>query len=300
LIVNSITYSLGLIGYPVSHSLSPHIHNAALRSLGLAGDYRLFPIPPMPEGLPQLEKLLDTLRRGELCGLNVTIPHKQSVLPLVDELTSAAQSIGAVNTLYIRKGALVGDNTDASGFAADLERVLGPRQGTGLSKTGSHAWALILGAGGSARAVVYALIQTGWKVHIAARRLEQADELTFSLMDLAPPGALAASRLGELPGTIARCPFHLIVNTTPIGMVPKASASPWPSGLPLPTSAFVYDLVYNPPQTSLVKAAIASGLGASNGLGMLVEQAALAFERWTGQAAPRDVMHSTALSFRDD
>jgi len=297
--VNSITYSLGLIGYPVSHSLSPHIHNAALRSLGLAGVYRLFPIPPMPEGLPQLKILLDALRRGELSGLNITIPHKQSVLPLVDELTPAAQSIGAVNTLYTRKGVLVGDNTDAAGFAADLERVLGPQEEIDSSKTGRDAWALVLGAGGSARAVVYALIHAGWKVHIAARRLEQAEGLSSSLMDLAPLGALAASQLGELSDTIARCPFFLIVNTTPLGMVPNVSASPWPSGLPFPTGAFVYDLVYNPPQTSLVKAAIASGLGASNGLGMLVEQAALAFERWTGQTAPREVMHSAALSFQD-
>lgn len=297
--MDSLTYSLGLIGYPVSHSLSPFIHNAALRALGLAGDYRLFSILPLPDGLAPLEKLLDMLRRGELDGLNVTIPHKQSVFPLVDELTPAAQSIGAVNTLYTRKGSLVGDNTDAAGFGTDLERVLRSQQGIRPSDDGSNAWALILGAGGSARAVVFALIQAGWKVNIAARRHEQAEELASSLIGLAPPGTLLASRLDELRHTIARNSFSLVVNTTPLGMVPNVSASPWPSGLPFPEGAFVYDLVYNPPQTSLVNAAVSSGLGASNGLGMLVEQAALAFELWTGQPAPRDVMRGTALSHQE-
>lgn len=297
--MDSLTYSLGLIGYPVGHSLSPSIHNAALHTLGLAGDYRLFSIPPLPDGLAPLEKLLDMLRRGELNGLNVTIPHKRSVFPLVDELTPAAQSIGAVNTLYTRKGSLVGDNTDALGFGADLVRVLGSWPEIRPSDAGSHAWALILGAGGSARAVAYALIQAGWKVNVAARRLEQAEGLASSLMGLAPSGTLLASRLDELGQTIARNSYSLIVNTTPLGMVPNVSASPWPLSLPFPKAAFVYDLVYNPPQTSLVKSAVASGLQACNGLGMLVEQAALAFELWTGRLAPRDVMLSTALSFQE-
>lgn len=297
--MNFLAYSLGLIGYPVGHSLSPYIHNAALRALGLAGNYRLFSIPPLPDGQAHLEKLLDMLRRGELHGLNVTIPHKQSVLPLVDELTRAAQSIGAVNTLYTRKGTLVGDNTDALGFGADLKRVLEPQPEIRPSDAGSPAWALILGAGGSARAVAYALTQAGWRVNVAARRLEQAEGLASSLVRLAPPGTLLASRLDELGRTITRNSFSLVVNTTPLGMVPNDSANPWPSGLPFPMGAFVYDLVYNPPQTSLLKAAMSSGLRVSNGLGMLVEQAALAFELWTGQPAPRDVMRAAALTHQE-
>ena len=117
---------LGLIGYPLGHSLSPTIHTAALKACGLEGDYSLFPVEP--DDIPGLEKLLSRLRTGELRGLNVTIPHKQNVIQFLDELTPRAGTIGAVNTIYFREGRLTGDNTDAPGFLSDLYRFLARNQ----------------------------------------------------------------------------------------------------------------------------------------------------------------------------
>ena len=141
----------GLTGYPLSHSLSPVIHTAALQSCELHGSYSLFPV--QPEDKPGLKKLLDRVRNGEIIGLNVTIPHKQNVIEFLDELTPTAEVIGAVNTIYTKDDKLIGDNTDAPGFLADLKKFLT----TDVHRDGTLN-ALILGAGGSARAVAYALV----------------------------------------------------------------------------------------------------------------------------------------------
>jgi shikimate dehydrogenase len=258
---------LGLIGYPLGHSLSPKIHSAALTACGLQGEYSLFPITP--DDMQGLKDILARVRNDELHGLNVTIPHKQNVIPLLDELTPAAQAIGAVNTISMREGKLVGDNTDAPGFLADLG-------GLNISEVSK---ALVLGAGGSARAVVYALVHAGWDVTLSARRPEQARDLAsnyhlpvhpFPILDSHPPT------------------FDLLVNTTPLGMTPNVDTSPWPDHLAFPKDAAVYDLVYNPRETKLVRDARAAGLPARTGLGMLIEQAALAFEIWTGHRPPRE------------
>jgi shikimate dehydrogenase len=262
-------YRLGLIGYPLGHSLSPHIHNAALRAAGLVGGYRLYPIPP---GSEDLAEIIKHLRSSELHGLNVTIPHKQTVLPLVDRLTPVARRIGAVNTLYLKDGQLTGDNTDAHGFWADFQRQF-------EFDPGPHA-ALVLGAGGSARAVVFALLQAGWQVTLAARRTEQARALLEDLNGTAQVLPLTSEALAGLH-------VNALINTTPLGMAPNADGSPWPDGLKLSAGAAVYDLVYNPPETCLMRQARSQGLRAAGGLGMLIEQAALAFERWTGVKVAR-------------
>jgi shikimate 5-dehydrogenase len=340
-----------------------------------------------------LRQVVDRLRSGELGGLNVTIPHKQAVLPLLDEYSPAVAQIGAANTLYRQGGRLVGENTDAPGFLADLYR-LAPELAEG-PKT-----ALVLGAGGSARAVVYALRQAGFTIWLAARRLSQADEIasqpslvmadseiasqsTLAMTDpkgasqyplvapslrtrpslpgeaipLSPPTEIASQRTlamtdpkgaskeppaapslrtrPSLPGeaiplsppteiasqsTLARTdaasiqailleaasiqavvsrsqpPIALIVNTTPLGMAPAVDASPWPEGIAFPAGAVLYDLVYNPQQTRLVQQARQAGLRAFSGLGMLVEQAALAFEIWTGSRVPRAVLFASLES----
>jgi shikimate dehydrogenase len=241
----------------------------------LQGDYSLFPIPP--EDTQALKDLLARVRTGELHGLNVTIPHKQNVIPLLDELTPTAQSIGAVNTIYLRDEKLIGDNTDAAGFLADLKRFVNKETGKQVNRT-----ALVLGAGGSARAVVYALANDGWNVALAARRIEQAQQLARSFPNYQFPITYFSSLI--LP------PSSLIVNTTPLGMSPNIETSPLPENTVLSKSTFVYDLVYNPRETKLVKDARAQGLSAITGLGMLIEQAALAFERWTGCNPPRDVL----------
>ncbi len=346
------TFALGLAGYPLEHSLSPRMHNAALRALGLAGEYRLFPVPPLPEGAGQLARLLERVRQGEVHGLNVTIPHKQAVLPLLDGLSAEAQAIGAANTILLDGSRLVGYNTDAEGFLTDLRRFLpseklawgeprAPAQTDGLREyrestlsvfdeysLGPPALpdkppqALVLGAGGSARAVVYALACSGWQVCVSARRIEQAQFLCESLLPFLGPSSRPenAPPLRAVPWRAERVPSRrmefasesliaqreyslidpapvLIVNTTPVGMVPHVGISPWPTGQPFPAGAVVYDLVYNPAETALIRSARQAGLRAENGLGMLLEQAALSFERWTGRPAPREVMRAAVLSY---
>ena len=276
---NLPTFQLGLTGYPLGHSLSPKIHTAALKSCGLQGDYSLFPIHP--DDKQGLKDLLARVRSGEITGLNVTIPHKQNVIELMDELTSTAKAIGAVNTIYMRDGKLIGDNTDASGFLSDLKEYIG-NQELGIRKS-----ALVLGAGGSARAVAYALLNDYWNVTIAARRIEQAHELSAQFKN---------TNAVELNfQTFKLSNFQLIVNTTPLGMTPNVDRSPLPENISLPLDTFIYDLVYNPRETKLVKDARAQGLNAATGLGMLIEQATLAFELWTGHTPLRNILYDSVV-----
>ncbi|MDK2981379.1 MAG: shikimate dehydrogenase [Chloroflexota bacterium] len=272
---------LGLTGYPLAHSLSPRIHQAALDHAHLKGSYKLFPIAP--DDLNSLQALLAQVRDGELDGLNVTIPHKQHVLPFLDALTPEALAIGAVNTIVCREGKLVGANTDAPGFLADLRQAF-PRKPWELA---GRKHALVLGAGGAARAVVYALLSDGWQVTLAARRIAQAQALADDIKDSGESLAAIALKPDVLQPLVDE--VTLLVNCTPLGMHPNEDASPWPQGLALPPLAAVYDLVYNPRETRLVQSACAAGLPAAGGLGMLLAQAALAFEIWTDIAVPRPV-----------
>jgi shikimate dehydrogenase len=276
-------YQLGLIGWPLTHSLSPAIHRAALDALGLEGEYGCFPVEPMPEGEPDLVRLMDQLREGVLHGLNVTLPHKEIIIDRIDRLTLSASQIGAVNTIYKEGEELVGDNTDRDGFLLDLENTLAPEAGT----------ALVLGAGGSARAVVSGLSDQGWTILVAARRLEQAKRLTDALQSGGGATILPITLDSGSIGALGR-EVNLIINTTPVGMSPDVHASPWPKDIPFPQEAILYDLVYTPRQTQLVQAAQSAGLLAESGLGMLAEQAALSFERWTRQRAPRLAMRQAA------
>jgi shikimate dehydrogenase len=268
---------LGLIGFPLGHSLSPVIQTAALQSSGLEGDYSLFPIHP--DDKQGLRDLLAQVRTGEIQGLNVTIPHKQNVIEFLDELTPTAASIGAVNTIYKQHHKLIGDNTDAPGFLSDLKGFLSAE-----TQGREDCRALVLGAGGSARAVIYALLHDEWEVTIAARRMEQVQQLmnTFANHPLQITDFAFSN--------IDISSISLIVNTTPVGMTPHVEQSPWPRDLPFPAGAAIYDLVYNPPETKLVLTARKQGLPATTGLGMLIEQAALAFEHWTAHRPSRETM----------
>ncbi|MCJ7537606.1 MAG: shikimate dehydrogenase [Anaerolineales bacterium] len=285
-------YLFGLVGYPLAHSLSPLIHSAALLALDLQGEYRLYPIED-EQGLPDLVK---QLRLGALQGLNVTIPYKRSVLELMDVLTPSAQSIGAVNTISYQQNQLIGANTDAGGFLADLRRM------GWFPKADRLRHALVLGAGGSARAVVYTLAQQGWQLTIAARRREQAENLAKSSRETANSEGdqISVEGIQMEKTSLSRLtpPADLIINTTPLGMSPQKNLSPWPSDLALPPQAAVYDLVYNPVETLLLRTAREAGLRAASGLGMLVEQAALSFEIWTGLPAPRTEMHTSLTAFQ--
>jgi shikimate dehydrogenase len=272
---------LGLIGCPVEHSLSPALHRAALQACGLQGSYSLFTVPR--DDILGIITLFDKVRSGELTGLNITAPHKHVTIPLLDELTPRARAIGAVNTIYLKDNRLVGDNTDAPGFITDLNKFLNGASAHGPIMDGSlQKAALILGAGGAARAAAYALTNAGWMVTIAARRVEPAREFANSQLRVVQ---YDARQLIPLLST-----FRLIVNTTPVGTFPNINETPWIDGLAFPKAAVLYDLTYNPRETKLVKQARAAGLRASTGMGMLVEQAALAFQLWTGQDIPRSLM----------
>ena len=266
---------LVLLGYPLGHTLSPAMHAAALADMGLAGwAYEAESVSPT-----ELGAAVNRLRQPELGGANVTVPHKQAVMPLLDGVTPVAAAIGAVNTIVKQAdGRLIGHNTDAAGFLADLYS-LGVRI--------DRRPVLVLGAGGSARAVVAACAGVGAHVRLVARRREQAE----ALQSLAPLMPYDWTPLGLLQ---ACDDCGLIVNCTPVGMAPAVDASPWIGGTPFPPGAFVYDLVYNPTETVLTRQARAAGLRAATGLGMLVEQGALALELWSGRIAPRVVMRQAA------
>lgn len=270
------TQVVGLIGWPIEHSVSPPMHNAAFRHLGL--DWCYVPLPVRPEGLAEA---ISGLRALGLCGINATVPHKLALLPLMDELTPAARAIGAANTVIVGPDGLLGHNTDAEGFLRALREA-------GFGPEGCRA--LVLGAGGAARAVVYALATVGARVAIVNRTQARAERLARDLRQAGSGATLLAGPLDA--ATLAREGerAQLIVNTTPVGMWPQVERSPWPDNLPFPSQALCYDLIYNPRETRLMRQAQQAGARAVDGLGMLVHQGAEAFELWTGQPAPVQIM----------
>ena len=282
--ITSSTKLVGLLGWPVSHSVSPAMHNAAFAALGL--NWRYVPLPVDPQRPDAVRRAVGGLAALGMAGANVTVPHKQAVMPYVDRLLPAAQAIGAVNTLIVEPdGSLTGDNTDAAGFLADLRE-------HGVEAAGRRV--LLLGAGGSARAAAYGLAAAGAaRIDVLNRTPAAAQALAAAIQPLAPDCSLQA---GALPQDVERLApaADLIVNCTSLGMTPHSDTTPWPQDAPLRPGQVVYDLVYNPPQTVLLRQAAESGAQAIGGLGMLVWQGALAFERWTGCQAPVEVMRRAA------
>jgi shikimate dehydrogenase len=239
------------------------MHTAAFAALDLNWRYILLPTPP-----DQLDAAVGRIRSGELLGANVTIPHKQAVMPFLDEIDPAAQMVGAVNTIVQRADRLTGFNTDTLGFKRALQE-------TGVEVMNQSC--AVLGAGGSARAVLYVLRELSARVTVYARAAEKARMLHVDSRPL--------EELREIdPET------KLIVNTTPVGLSPNVDASPWPDGVRFPTNALIFDLLNNPPRTRLMQQAVQAGLRAVNGWSMLVYQGAAAFEQWTGIAPPVAVM----------
>ncbi len=281
--MNAGAFALGLVGWPIGHSLSPVLQAAALEAAGLRGDYRCYPVRPDAGRDRALRGLVADIRAGSIHGLNVTVPHKEAVVLLLDGLTDAARGAGAVNTLLPVAGRVVGDNTDIEGFWRDLDSRFGPPPGE----------ALILGAGGAARAVAYGLAQKGWEAHLAnrtpSRALRAAHDLTLSTGRTVQAHPLDRR---SLQGFVAN--LTLVVQATPAGGEGNAAADSWPAGLPWPSGAIAYDLVVQPVDTPFLSSARQAGLRTTGGLGMLVEQAALSFERWTGLPAPRAAMRGAA------
>ncbi len=261
---------VGVIGDPVTHSLSPTLHNAAFAACGLDWVYVAFPVVRGRGGAA-----VAAARDLGLAGLNVTMPHKADVAAACDQLTPDAAALASVNTVVIRPdGTALGATTDGEGFLAALA-------GDGIEVAGRRV--LVLGAGGAARAVVLALGRAGADITVAARRLEMARAAAALA-----PGALAVG-LPDAVGSAAAA--DVVVNATPLGM--GGEHPPLDAGR-LGSGHTVIDLIYHPAETPLLAAARAAGARTQNGLPMLVHQAALSFRLWTGVEAPVDVMWAAA------
>jgi shikimate dehydrogenase len=270
---------LGVLGYPVGHSISPAIQQAALDALGIDMRYERWEVAPS-----DLASWVDTLRAPDVVGANVTVPHKQAIIPYLDDLAPIARDIGAVNTIVKVENRLVGENTDAAGFTHALrEAGYAPVEGS----------VVMLGAGGAARAVGYALLGLGIEaLTIANRSVGRACTLAADLTEYAGPTArVEAFGLDalELDAWLAGC--ELLVNTTSVGMRPGERLLRPDQ---VPSRALVVDIVYNPPRTQLLADAAARGARTLNGLPMLVHQAALAFELWTGRVPSLRTMFAAA------
>ena len=264
-----------LLGQPVAHSLSPALHNAAFSALGIDASYAALEV-----SLEDLPRVVDSLRASECYGANVTAPHKQAVMSLLDEVGEEALSLGAVNTIVNREGRLSGGNTDAAGLARWMRL-------SGIEAVGTSA--VVLGAGGAARSAVWALADLGaTSVVVLNRTVERAETLVTSLRPRLRTTDLMWGDLREAAEP-ARSPWRIIVNATSMGHHGSApSVHPgWYS-----RESVAIELAYNPPETGFMVAAREAGARAENGLGMLLHQAALAFERWTEQEPPMEVLEA--------
>lgn len=261
------TQLYGIFGHPVAHSLSPAIHNAAFDALGINAAYLAFDVT-------DLAGAVGGVRALGIRGLSVTIPHKTAIMEYLDEVELLASRIGAVNTVVNDTGRLKGVNTDWRGAISALEEK--------VSLTGKRA--VVLGAGGAARAVVAGLVHERALVHIANRTAERAREVADQVR-------CTWSSLGETDELYG----DILINTTSVGMEPDAGKMPVTAGV-LRRFSVVMDIVYAPVETRLLREAAAAGLVTINGLRMLLWQAVAQFETWTGLKAPIDVMERVLQS----
>jgi shikimate dehydrogenase len=252
-----------IVGWPVKHSRSPVIHRFWLKALGIAGDYVIQPVEPW-----DIHRFFTGFATGPYVGCNVTVPYKEAAFAAVAKREPAATAIGAVNTVWLEGGALHGDNTDAIGFLANLDQ-----EAPGWD--GNAGAAVVLGAGGAARSVVWALLERGFApIHLVNRTVARAEALAEKFGPRVRPASWET-----LQAWLAEA--RLLVNTTSLGM---AGEPPLVVDLaPLAADALVTDLVYVPLTTPLLTAAEARGLATVDGLGMLLHQAVPGFERWFGQ-----------------
>jgi len=282
--IDGQTQLVGVMGWPIAHSLSPVMHNAAFDALGLNWRYVAFAVRP-----GQVRSAIEGLKALGFRGTNVTVPHKEAVIPHLDEIPARVRQFGAVNTVICDRDEdghcrLSGENTDVQGFAHAL------RQG-GFDPKGRRV--LVVGAGGGARGVIYGLCGAGAAEVVVLNRTPA--RATALVADLSAGTGDTGLRAGALtPASLERCAQEadLLVNTTTVGMWPQVDASIWPDDRPLPAHLSVCDLVYRPLETKLLRQARSSAAPAIDGLGMLIAQGALSFEMWTGQWPPEDVMRA--------
>lgn len=272
---------IGLLGWPVGHSLSPVMQNAAFLALELPFHYSLLPVAPeeFEEGLKR------ALEQG-FADFNVTVPHKERIIQFLHEKSREVEATGACNTVIVRDdGTLSGYNTDIAGFLGGL------REAGGIGK---GAKAVIMGAGGAARGVAWALASEGHEVLILSRKPEQAKKIASSLASTSD-NRIKHGILNYDTITQALSTTELLVNTTPAGQHPHVEETPLPEGVKLPDNLIVYDLIYNPRPTKLLRDAAEAGSRTQDGLAMLLHQGAAAFQLWTGKQAPIEVMRTALL-----
>ncbi len=279
--LNGETQVIGVMGWPIAHTMSPAMHNAVLRELGLNWCYVPFPVRP-----GRVRAAIRGLVALGVRGVNVTVPHKQAVMAALDEIAPEARAVGAVNTVAIERGAdgevvLRGSNTDVPGFLSGLHAY-------GFDPQGARA--LVVGAGGAARSVVFALLEVGAaRVTVLNRTPSRAGRLV---------AAFASSRLmsGALDAetlVAEAAAADLLVNATTVGMWPEVARSIWPDDKAFPTHLIVYDLVYNPVETQLLRQAREAGAGPIDGLGMLARQGALSLDVWVDEVLAIDDVAAT-------
>lgn len=268
------TTMAAVIGNPVSHSASPAMHNAAFQSLGL--DWVYLPIE-VGDVADFFKRMVSTASREidlNLCGLSVTLPHKTSVIDLCDEIDITAQRIGAVNTVVVEAGRLKGYNTDAQGAIEPLMKIR-PLEGESCA---------VVGAGGAARAVIYGLVEQRARVTLFARNVEKAQSLGHSF-------GVPVLSVDQLYSSDAQ----IVINTTPVGMRGHSENESPVTRAALAGRRVAYDLVYNPLDTCFLKYARAEGCQTISGIDMLVAQARLQFELWTGEKPPVDLIRTAAI-----
>ena len=276
-VITGKTKLLGVVGYPVTHSLSPVMHNAAIAYLGVDYIYVPFSVPP--------DRLQDAMVGFEAIGVegcSLTIPHKQIVMPLLTHISDVAQAIGAVNTIWRTPDGWSGTNTDVIGFLAPLQKI---------TRDWSQTVAVILGNGGAARAVVAGCAQLGCaEVHVVGRQPEKLEAFRQSWLDTPLAVNLTVHSWENLPALMPQA--GLIVNSTPVGMHPHSDASPLEADWlhTLSEGAIAYDLIYTPSPTLFLRQAAAQGAIPIDGSEMLVQQGAAALEQWLQRSVPVEVM----------
>lgn len=268
----------GIFGFPVEHTLSPAMHNAAFKKLGINAAYLAFPIPPN-----RLKEAVKAIRVLNIQGINVTIPHKESIIPFLDNLSKEASLIGAINTVIVKKDKLIGYNTDGQGFIKSLEEInFNPRNKSFL----------IIGSGGASRSICVSLSRFKVKeIFICDIIEEKARNLKAHINRVCPKCYIEAVPTNSL--RVVRDRLDILVNATPLGLK-RTGPLPVDRGL-LRKDILVYDLIYNPSMTKLLSLAKRKGLKYSNGLGMLLFQGALSFKLWLNRQPPVETMRQALL-----
>ncbi|MGC9524177.1 MAG: shikimate dehydrogenase [Limnospira sp.] len=278
--IKGTTKLLGVVGHPVEHSLSPVMHNAAIADLGV--DYVYLPFPVAPQ---DLEAALTGFAALGVEGVNLTIPHKQTIIPLLSEVSPLARSVGAVNTVWRGDRGWCGTNTDVEGFLSPLKA---------LNRNWSPKIAVILGNGGASRAVVAGCAELKMaEIHVVGRNPEKLEIFRQSWLDSPVPVTLSVHLHSQLAELISRA--DLLVNTTPVGMYPDVDRSPVDGEIlgGLKPDAIAYDLIYTPSPTQFLQLAKNRGIMAIDGLEMLVQQGAAALQIWLQQPVPVAVMRQS-------